>query len=226
MKGLSFTIHTKEDLKEAIKVYGFVPFFRNSIPGFSIAEHVAPEAWFESEEGVWEWKGPVIRELGCAYGKFFEHKAVYISSEWFPDFANLRRDGYDFDARYEDGLSSRKDKELYTLVEQNGPILSKRLKGLGGYGKGKKSGFDTSVNRLQSQGYLLISDFVYERDKYGQPYGWGVAEYATPEQFLGKGFREKVYEREPEESLERLVKHVKTVLPDCGEQAIRTILQG
>lgn len=27
-----------------------------------------------------------------------------ISPKWFPDFANFRRQGYDFDARYDDGL--------------------------------------------------------------------------------------------------------------------------
>ena len=89
------------DLKTAVTELGFVPFFENSIPSFSIEEHVDPRIWFSNEDGPWEWKGPVINEIGCAYGKFFEKKAVYISREWFPDFANYRRDGYDFDARYE-----------------------------------------------------------------------------------------------------------------------------
>ncbi len=31
---------------------------------------------------------------------------MYVSAKWFPDFANYRRDGYDFDARFEDGLAS------------------------------------------------------------------------------------------------------------------------
>ena len=56
-----------------------------------------------------------IRETGCAYGKFFENKAVFISKEWFPDFANYRRNGYDFDARFDDGLAAYKDKELFEL---------------------------------------------------------------------------------------------------------------
>ena len=96
MAGMQFTIWSEADLIKAINKYGFLPFFRNSIEGFSIEEHIAPEHWYYSDSGqwdAWEWKGPVIQKTGCAYGKFFEHKAVYISKVWFPDFANYRRDG-------------------------------------------------------------------------------------------------------------------------------------
>ena len=174
-----FIIKSKADLRAAIREFGFLPFFENSIGGFSIEEHIAPQCWWNSETGAWsawEWKGPVIRETGCAYGKFFEKKACYISREWFADFANYRRDGYDFDARYDDGLAPYRDKRLYDLIEGNAPILSKQLKQLGNYKKGGNKGFDTSVTRLQAQGYVLISDFVYSRDKSGKTYGWGVAE--------------------------------------------------
>lgn len=195
-----FLIETKSDLSDAVRKFGFVPLFRNSVPGFSVAEHVSPKAWFSSEEGVWEWKGPVIRETGCAYGKFFENKAVFISREWFPAFANYRRDGYDFDARFDDGLAPIKDRDLYELLSRNAPVISKKLKRLGGYGRDGKKGFDTIMTRLQSQCYVVISDFVYERDKTGKAYGWGVAEYSTPEAFLGKDFSDAVYETTPRES--------------------------
>ena len=110
-------ITTQSDLENAVTELGFLPFFRNSIPGFSIEEHVSYDAWYyaEGDWKAWEWKGPVINNLHCGYGKFFEKKAAYISPEWFPDFANYRRDGYDFDARYEDELAYYKDKRLYIL---------------------------------------------------------------------------------------------------------------
>ena len=212
-----FIIRTKADLIQAINEYGFLPFFENSIDGFSIEEHIAPDRWWHSDTGewsAWEWKGPVIRETGCAYGKFFEKKACYISPEWFPDFANYRRDGYDFDARYDDGLAQYRDKLLYDLVEQNAPVISKRLKQLGNYKKGGNKGFDTIITRLQAQGYVIISDFVYMKDKYGNPYGWGVAEYSTPEAFMGGNFTDKVYSRSPEESYERLLEHFTRLFPN------------
>ena len=225
MAGFDFLIRTRADLVDAVGRFGIVPLFQNSIPGFSVEEHVAPEAWFSSEEGVWEWKGPVIRETGCAYGKFFEKKAVYISKDWFPDFANYRRDGYDFDARYEDGLAERRDKFLYDLVASESPVLSKRLKALGNFRKGGNKGFDTVINRLQAQGYVVISDFVYMVDKHGKEYGWGVAEYSTPERFMGKSFTDRVYRRTPEESYARICDHLHKILPDADEQAVRKLLK-
>lgn len=219
-----FTIRTKEDLKSLIEEAGFVPYFANAVPGFSIEEHIAPAAWFSGEEGAWEWKGPVIRETGCAYGKFFAHKAVYVSKKWFPDFANYRRDGYDFDACFEDGFASYKDKALYELIEARGPVLSKELKKLGNYGKEGNKGFDSAIGRLMAQCYVVINDFVYMKDSKGQTYGWGVAEYATAEQQQGKRFRSVVYKREPEESYERVLKHLGKVLPHADEKLIRRLL--
>ena len=223
-----FTVRSKEDLTGAVEAFGFVPLFANSIPGFSVEEHAVPEVWYSegsSEWKVWEWKGPVIRECRCAYGKFFEKKAAFISREWFADFANYRRDGYDFDARWDDGLAFRGDKELYELLDKSAPILSKTLKSRGGYGKGGKSGFETLITRLQAQGYVLISDFVYERTRDGRQYGWGIAEYSTPEKFFGPEWRTEAYSRTPEESFERIFRHLKTLLPGAGEAAVRKLLR-
>lgn len=219
-----FYIRTKDDLIRAVNDLGFVPFFRNSIEGFSIEEHIDPKLWFGDEEGPWEWKGPVIRETGCAYGKFFEKKAVYISKEWFPDFANYRRDGYDFDARFDDELASYQDKRLFDLVDANAPILSKNLKQLGNYRKGGNKGFDTVITRLQAECYVIISNFTYLTDKRGQEYGWGVAEYSTPERFMGSEFTQRVYQRTPEESYERIYDHLKKMLPNAAETRLKKVL--
>ena len=221
-------IRTKKDLTDAVEACGFLPLFANSVPGFSVEEHAVPEVWYSpgsDDWPVWEWKGPVIRETGCAYGKFFEKKAVFISREWFPDFANFRRDGYDFDARWDDGLASYADKDLYELLEANAPVVSTGLKRLGGYGKGGRKGFETVITRLQAQGYVLISDFVYARSRDGNTYGWGLSQYSTPERFFGPSFRETVYVRTPEESYERILRHLRTVLPEADERLIRKILK-
>ena len=209
-----FVVRTKEDLKDAILTLGFLPFFKNSIPGFSLEEHVHPDAWYHRDTDrwdVWEWKGPVIRELGCAYGKFFEKKAVFVSPAFFPDFANVRRDGYDFDALYDDEKAARKDKILFDLIAENAPIRTSDLKALGNYGKNGVKGFETVITRLQQECYVLISDFVYAVDKNGKPYGWGSGVYSTPEKFFGSPFTENVYAREPEESKERILRHLKQV---------------
>lgn len=228
MDNYNFTIRTKQDMIDAVEKFGFLPFFAGSIPGFSIEEHVGRDVWYTSADGewkVWEWKGPVIREAGCAYGKFLENKAVFISREWFPDFANYRRDGYDFDARFDDGLASYRDKDLFELLDANAPIISKRLKSQGDYHKGGKKGFDTIITRLQAQCYVIISDFVYAMTKTGNTYGWGIAEYSTPEKFFGEDFTSRVYQRSPEESYQRIYDHLRSLFPDAEENAIRKILK-
>ena len=172
-------LHSADGLIAAVEQYGFLPFFRNEIHGFSIEELCPPELWFADDvDGPWEWKGPAARSGKCLYGKLFNKKAGFVSREWIPDFANFRRDGYDFDARWDDGLASYKDKELYEAIAGEGRMLSKRLKEALNYRKGGNTGFETCITRLQMQSYVCIADFVYMQDKYGRPYGWGVAEYA------------------------------------------------
>lgn len=229
-----FYVRTMQDLINAVETFGIVPYFANSIPGFSLEEHCHPAAlWSNTQDCSWDWKGPVIRQTGCAYGKFFDKKAVYVSREWFPDLANCRREGYDFDARYDDGLAKHADKELYDLIEKNGPVLSKELRMLGNYAysgrSGKqteeKKGFDASMTRLQEQCYVVISDFVYTLDKQGNRRGWGVAEYSTPEQWMGADFTEKVYLREPQESYARLLEHLTALHPQVSVAALRRFLK-
>ena len=223
-----FTIKSMDDLIWAIDEFGFVPFFENEIEGFSLEEHIAPECWYGGSDSfwdAWEWKGPVIRQTRCAYGKFLRNKAMYISAKWFPDFANFRRDGYDFDARFEDGLASYDDRDLYELLEANAPVLSKSLKKLGNYRKGGRKGFDSSITRLQKQCYVITNDFIYATDKLGNEYGWGIAEYTTPEKFYGKKFTDKVYKRTPEESLERIYKQFRKILPGVEDEWIEKILR-
>ena len=119
-------ILTCRDLVDLIDTWGFVPFFKNSIPGFSVEERTPKHLWFsDTQEGPWEWKGPAIVQSGCAYGKFFGGKAVFISRDWYCHFANYRRDGYDFDARFDDGLAPLKDKWVYDILDSHPSLLSK-----------------------------------------------------------------------------------------------------
>ncbi len=67
---------------------------------------------------------------------------------------------------------------------------------------------------------MLISDFKYKEDKRGRRYGWGVAEYSTPEKLFGEAFTERVYQRSPEQSYSRVLAHLQTLLPDAAIQKI------
>ena len=233
----TFVLNSRRDLIEAVRYFGFLPFFANEITGFSIEEMTPAERWFTSIEGPWEWKGPVISEGDCVYGKFFNRKAGFVSNRWFPDFANVRRDGYDYEARVEDGLASYADQYLYDIIAKRHSILSKDAKIAGGYVKpphadGRDSwqprkGFDTSITRLQMQCYVIISDFEYEMSKAGEFYGWGIARYAIPEEYPGKRkFTDRVYRHTTEESRKRILKHLHSVLPETEKSLLERLLRG
>lgn len=218
-----FVLNSYKDLIQAVSHFGFLPFFANEIEGLSVEEMTPNHLWFSDVPGPWDWKGPVISEGKCVYGKFFEKKAGFVSNRWFCDFANIRRDGYDFDARFEDGLASHAEEYLYSIISSRHSILSKDAKIIGGYMKPRdvsrdswqpRKGFDTQITRLQMECYVITSNFEYETGKNGQPYGWGIARYATPEMYLGKPFSEHVYDRSVENSRKRILRHLQKVLPD------------
>ena len=46
----------------------------------------------------WTWRHVLSSHPDIAYSKFFGRKAGFIYKDWFPVFANYRRNGYDSDA--------------------------------------------------------------------------------------------------------------------------------
>lgn len=219
-------IRSEQDIVDLVNELGFLPFFENDIEGFSIEDCCPRELWFSHiQDGPWEWKGPVIRDSGCAYGKFYRKKAMFISREWFPDFANYRRDGYDYDSRMDQGIARHKDNGIMlALAEQETDILSKKLKKLTCFDEDSRKSFDASLTYLQMQCYITTSDFEYMLDKNGNVYGWGVARYATPELQFGSFFTDRVYANEPAESKKKLIEYLKKLLPQATEKQILGIV--
>ena len=82
---------------------------------------------------------------------------------------------------------------------------------------------DTVV--LQMRTFALIPDFKYQRDRWGLPYGWGVAEYSTPEAFFGEDFADDAFARTPEESYRRVTEHLRIILPGSAEAQIAKLLK-
>lgn len=77
------------------------------------------------------WRAIIARRHDIVYGKFFDKKAGFISKKWLPVFANYRRDGYDFDALYDDGKAPNKHKKIMVnFMEDNADseIYSNELK--------------------------------------------------------------------------------------------------
>ncbi len=218
-------LHNAVELENVVLEIGFLPFFRNEIQGYSVEECTPPGYWFTDVEGPWEWKGTIARGRRIAYAKLFGGKAGYVSPDWYPDLANYRRSGMDFNDRYQEGLASRKDKEVVDMLRKSGPSLSVDLKRLGNYGPAGNKGFETVITRLQMQTYITVQDFAYKQDKFGQPYGWGIARYALSEDWLGEELVTAAYGCSPEDSRDSMARHLKTLLPHAAEKQIERLIR-
>lgn len=214
-------ICSMEDLALAVDEIGVLPLFACGIDGWSVEALCHPSVWFTSADGPWEWKGRLAAEKRCVYGKLLHGKNAFVSLEWFPELANFRRDGYDFEGRVDDSLAPYKDKLLMDYLAAHDPVLSKDAKQRCGFTKG----FDTVLTRLEMQTYIINQDFVYSVDKQGHPYGWGNALLTTPERWLGEALVNAADGHSPTESLDRLVAHLRRLMPDVSEEALRRELR-
>ena len=212
--------HSMQDLADLIRWIGILPFFPNEIPGYSVEEAVDPGIMWNGD-GPWEWKGPMVRRGMCLYGKLIHGKAAFVSPELFPDLANYRRDGYDFEGRCADGLVPYRDQQLMKYVECHAPCLSRDAR----RGCGVDKGYDTCLTRLEMQTFITDHDFVYLTDKHGKPYGWGNAQLTTPEKMYGEEWINSADSRSPEESLQRLTEHLHACMPDVSTERIEGILK-
>ena len=230
MHGLSeddpYCIKTVDELIKYINEIGFLPLFQNEIPGFSVEERTVPDYWWSDniERDPWEWRRVIAGRGEIAYGKFFGKKAGFISKEWLPYFANARRDGYDFDARYDDELVKNRCKKIMDLFDDHEELYSFEMKKLAGFGKGGEKNFDGTITELQMLTYLVVKDFRQKKNKAGQPYGWSVAVYSTPEQMWGKELVRAAYAERAEVSRERILNYMKEIYPIATEKQIGKII--
>ena len=218
-------IRSAEELINYINEVGFLPLFKNEIDGFSVEEHTWSDGWWsgDPEQDPWEWRAILARSEKVAYGKFFDKKAGFISLEWLPYFVNYRRDGYDFDAKYDDELASIRSKKIMDQFLVHEELFSYELKELAGFGKGGEKNFPGIVTDLQMQTYLAVKDFRCKKNKKGQEYGWAIAVYCTPEQIWGYDAVTAAYKEEPEVSKNKIFNRVKEVFPWATEKQIRKV---
>lgn len=221
-----YCLHTVEDLKKYIEKIGFLPLFKNEIPGFSVEERTLSQYWWSGnlEKDPWAWREIIAREGKIAYGKFFDKKAGFISREWFPSFANFRRDGYDFDALWDDEKASMRCKKIMDCFSAGRELYSNELKQLAGFGSGGEKNFDGVVTSLQMMTYLCSRDFRCLKNKKGQDYGWPVAIYTTPETLWGYEHIASRYRESPAKSWERVVAYMKEAYPIATEKQIKKVL--
>ena len=228
---VGFRIDSAEAMGRAIREIGFIPFFRNRIPGFSIQEMTPREYWFDGEEGIlgpWDWKIECVQSGDIAYGKFLcGGKASFATVEWYREIMNLQRSRFSPD---------KAGEMILEYVSGHGSISIKEVRSLLGV---RKSAADAAIARLQRQCRIVTGDLtrVYRGPnlKYS---GWQVATFCRPEDiFTGDssfaaftsvpgfpfaGDADPLHtDHSPEESFEVLADHIGSLYPDLLPSPVR-----
>lgn len=223
-KPLQGYIHSCSELIECVHSIGFLPLLDGGIPGYSAESMMAEECRYTVfadgswEWPLWEWKGAVVRDGGCVYGKFFAGKAGFISLDWWPDFFNWRR------SQHPSPEENTIEDVILSTLRANDSLVTRDLRAACDFtGKNMRSKFDTYITRLQMGCRIVTEDFVYPRDKHGREYGFGWSLLTTPEVFPGKEACQ--CDMTSEQSYQRMFEHLTNLLPEENVFQIKKLLK-
>lgn len=222
-EGPDVEIHSCPELIECIRQVGFLPLLDSGIQGFCAEALLAEECRFvQFDDGSWEWplwqwKGPIVTEGSCVYGKFFNGKAGFVSLEWWGDLCNWRR------YRHPVPEEGTVEDAILETLRASDSLITRELRAACGFtGPKMRSKFDAYVTRLQTACRIVTEDFVYPRDKHGRGYGFGWSLLTTPERLLGAEACCSICD--PQESYERMHAHLKALLPRATGRQIQKLL--
>ena len=224
-KALTPEVKSPETMLELIRAYRLIPFFRNAIPGFSIEEHTAPDAWFTEENlGPWDWKIECIQNGDIAYGKFlFGGKAAFATVDVYREIINWRRS----QPKYQ---PTPEQQKVLDYMKENGSISVPETRKLMGI---NKAAADALLAKLQMQ-TRVVTGFI-EREYRGANLkysGWQRSVFCSPEalfeemDFPVPGHKPPTLKSSltPEESLEFLKETVRKVCGDVPEKLLMKLL--
>ena len=230
--GIPATVLSAETMLGAIEALGIVPFFENPILGYSIEEMTPRENWFDGQEDLrltpWDWKIPCVQSGDVAYGKFlWGGKAAFATVEWYAELMNWRRSQEKYQPLPD-------QQRVLDYLSEHDTIGIKEIRALLGV---KKSAADALMTKLQMQCRVVTGDItrVYRGPDLHYN-GWQVSSFCTPESLFcvdalpGPGgfpfgeARTLEVDHSPDESLERLVEHIRSIAPQATEKQILKML--
>ena len=213
------TLRSVDDLTLLVNEIGFLPLFDVGVKGFSVEEMTYGQWWTGQKDDPWHWREEAANKGEIIYAKIFNGRAGFVSKKWFPKFANYRRDGYDFDSRWEEGLEPSKHQAIMECVINNPMLMTSDIKKQVG-----KAGFEGALTNLEMKTYLIIRAFDRKKNRFQEPYGWSIGVMDTPENAFGKDWATSAYKENPDKSFQDILAHIENCLPGIDREALERII--
>ena len=207
-------------MTDLVNEIGFLPLFDVGVGGFSVEEMTRGQWWTGKKDDPWYWREIAATEGEIIYAKIFAGRAGFVSKEWFKKFANYRRDGYDFDARWEEGLEPPRNQSIMECVQKNPMIMTSDIKKQVG-----KTGFEGALTDLQMKTYLIIRGFERKKNRFQEPYGWSIGVMDTPENAFGSEWATSAYQEDPQKSYQDILLWIESKWPGIDRDALQRIMR-
>ena len=195
------TVESREELERLIQEWGFLPFFRNGIEGFSIEELVPPDLLFgeHGEQGARRWLYPL---------QTMDADACHILQVLTENESMLSKQ-----LKIASGFTLSRKRVVPDSADPERVVVNRH----------NGTAFDSLIAGLQMGTYVCIADFEYLVSKKGETYGWGVARYCTPEAMYDIDFGHLAEGRTPVQSRRRIAGHIAALFPAASMKQIEKI---
>lgn len=216
-------IRTLAQLEQAIEDIGFLPYAGDEKRSLFTLSAMTDNAWFDgSDADPWVWRAEIAKKGAQAYGKFFQHKAGFVSRRCIPAFIAVRRDNRSLDELYADGVVSRGALQVWRCFEQRVEWTFQDLKRESGF-SGQSRAFEAAVTELQGLFFVCISGQSQRISRAGEPYGWPNNDFGRMDVLFPTP---EGGEMEPEEAEAYLLDCIRTVGDFPEKTALRLLRSG
>jgi hypothetical protein len=154
------------------------------LPSLSEADEAEPWPGFPITDRAWNWKETLPGQKLCAYTKLIHGRGTFINWQLYPSFLRVYGPEGDPEYEYENGRLDQSERDLYRIVEEDGPLNSRELwkKAKPVFG-GKRHRFSAALERLQSRFYVTVSGGSLEG---WTVHNWDLVERQAPPEVLAK----------------------------------------
>lgn len=212
---MCMSILTYNEFVLTVEKHTILP-FSNFIPDYPcLTALTTNNDWHtDSDTDPWLWRVRIVQDGVAAYGKFFNDKACFIQSDFFPAIRALLSSNKSVAERYQDGLLSRTANHLYQVISEHGTIDSRNLRKASGLNdKENKKEYEKALVELQNFGDILITGTLHQNE---DGTGWSSMCYELTDRWL-----RSINKNSEDISLEEASLRVQDRSSGCSEKAMK-----